>query len=134
MFLGYICNVKKYTNTSFFMALAVFLLFANVSLADDNRQADKRDSTRVHKMIVIDHSKSKDTNIRSLRMAKSAFPVQLEVKGSALCVTSDYTQSLPIYTRGGTLFMSMRLNKGKNWLNGLPRGRYLINNLQVFIP
>lgn len=61
-------------------------------------------------------------------MAVSTFPVDIQIKGRALCVKSDYSQLLPIYTRGGTFYMAMRLNKGLNWLNGLPRGHYVINH------
>lgn len=78
--------------------------------------------------------KQREISIDSRQMASSAFPVRMVVKGSSLCVTSDYSQILPIYTRGGSFYMAMRLNKGLNWLNGLPRGRYLINRQQISIP
>ena len=77
---------------------------------------------------------SKENSMRGRRLASSTFPVRLKVHGSSLCVTSEYSQLLPIYTRGGRFYMAMRLNKGLNWLNGLPRGRYLINNQAISIP
>ncbi|MBQ0050401.1 MAG: hypothetical protein KBT12_09260 [Bacteroidales bacterium] len=68
------------------------------------------------------------------KLASSTFPVTVWVKGRSLCVKSDYNQLLPIYTRGGTFYLAMRLNKGVNWLNGLPRGQYLINHQSIVIP
>lgn len=68
------------------------------------------------------------------KLATSTFPVTIWVKGRSLCVMSDYNQLLPIYTRGGTFYLAMRLNKGVNWLNGLPRGQYLINHQPIVIP
>lgn len=126
--------MKKYTAISCFVVFAIFLCLANASWASSNRHAVPSDSVRTRKMMIVDRSKGRETSLQGQRMASSTFPVRLEVKGCALCVTSDYAQLLPIYTRGGSLYMAMRLNKGKNWLNGLPRGRYLINNQQISIP
>ena len=67
-------------------------------------------------------------------MASSASPVQLKVKGSSLLIISNCAQLLPIYTQGGSFYMAMRLNKGENWLGGLPRGRYIINHRRISIP
>ena len=67
------------------------------------------------------------------RMGQSAYPVRLVVKGHSLRVTSKYEQVLPIYTNNGTLYVAMQLNPGVNWLNGLPRGRYRINNRTISI-
>lgn len=67
------------------------------------------------------------------RMARSLYPVRLAVKGRSLRVTSKHEQVLPIYTQGGTLYVAMQLTPGVNWLYGLPRGRYLINNRPINI-
>lgn len=67
------------------------------------------------------------------KMSRSAFPVQISKMGNALKIQSDHNQILPIYTESGTFYMVMRLNKGTNWLSGLPRGRYFINNRIVSI-
>ena len=40
---------------------------------------------------------------------------------------------LPIYNQNGVLYLTARLNKGTNWLGGLPRGRYFINNRPITI-
>lgn len=66
-------------------------------------------------------------------MSTSHRPVQMQVVGRALKVHSPEDQMLPIYTSSGTFYIVMRLNKGTNWLSGLPRGKYLINNRQIII-
>lgn len=71
--------------------------------------------------------------LNSGRMAQSAYPVKLKVKGNSLRVSSKHQQVLPIYTQGGSLYLAMRLTPGVNWLNGLPRGRYRINNRTINI-
>lgn len=68
------------------------------------------------------------------RMAASPFPVQLKVQGQALCVRSNYNQVLPVYNRNGVFFSMFRLSKGVNWVNGLPRGVYYVNNRKITIP
>ncbi len=67
------------------------------------------------------------------RQPQSLHPVDLTVKGNSLCVSSKHKQDLPIYTQGGSLYLSMKLTPGENWLFGLPRGRYRINNRIVNI-
>lgn len=67
------------------------------------------------------------------KMSTSAYPVQMNVVGGALRVQSPENQILPVYTGTGSFYLFMRLNKGVNWLNGLPRGRYFINNRLVII-
>ncbi len=68
---------------------------------------------------------------RMRRMRTSIYPVQIETSGRVVHIKSDHSQILPIYTDRGVLYMAMRLNKGTNWLNGLPRGKYFINNRLV---
>lgn len=67
------------------------------------------------------------------RIPRSGYPVELKVKGHSLCVISKYEQVLPIYTKQGTLYLAMQLNTGVNWLNGLPCGRYQINDKTISI-
>lgn len=67
------------------------------------------------------------------KMSHSAYPVQMHVVGSSVRVESPKSQILPIYTHNGSFYLIMRLNKGTNWLNGLPKGRYFINNRLVVI-
>lgn len=70
---------------------------------------------------------------RSNRMSCSTFPVKIHTSGRAVQIQSDHNQILPIYTRAGAFYMAVRLNKGVNWLNGLPRGNYFINNRPITI-
>ena len=70
---------------------------------------------------------------RTGRMSCSTFPVKIHTSGRAVQIQSDHNQILPIYTRTGAFYMVVRLNKGMNWLNGLPRGHYFINNRPITI-
>ena len=97
---------------------------------DMSRQLDGRkiqpDSLTVPRNVLSDIE-------RPRKMSTSLYPVQLEVQGRLVRIQSDYNQILPIYTQSGAFYMAMRLSKGTNWLNGLPRGRYFINNRPVTI-
>lgn len=128
--------MKRSISILVFLALVFWVVFAKAICASDEKRVCKTDSSQVHHVVVADDGKGKvnENAIRRQRMSSSAFPVHMKVRGNALCVTSDYAQLLPIYTRGGTFYMAMRLNRGLNWLNGLPRGRYIINNQQISIP
>lgn len=66
-------------------------------------------------------------------MVTSPQPVEIRQQGRYLCVTSRYNQLLPIYSASGSLYSSFRLSKGTNWLSGLPRGSYIINNKKFTI-
>ena len=66
-------------------------------------------------------------------MMTSPQPVEIRQQGRNLCVTSRYNQLLPIYSSSGILYSSFRLAKGTNWLSGLPRGAYIINNQKYII-
>lgn len=67
------------------------------------------------------------------KMSNSVYPVQTHVVGSAVRVESPDNQILPIYNHNGAFYLIMRLNKGTNWLNGLPKGKYFINNRLITI-
>lgn len=69
----------------------------------------------------------------SRKMSTSAYPVQIAITGRVVQIHSDRNQLLPIYTQNGVLYLTARLNKGKNWIGGLPAGRYFINNKPVTI-
>ena len=69
----------------------------------------------------------------SRKMNTSAFPVQITVTGRVVQIQSDQSQLLPIYTNTGILYLTARLNKGTNWLSGLPQGQYFINNRPITI-
>lgn len=90
-----------------------------------------------------ERTQKQDTTIRviqrdgdrsiSRKMSYSAYPVQMSMVGNAVRVESPENQILPIYTHTGTFYLIVRLNKGTNWLNGLPKGRYFINNRLIAI-
>lgn len=65
------------------------------------------------------------------KMSISAYPVSIAVVGRTVKIQSDSNQLLPIYTQSGTLYLITRLNKGTNWISGLPRGEYFINNRPI---
>lgn len=67
------------------------------------------------------------------RMMMSPWPVEIQQRGRHLCVESDRSQLLPVYTGTGSFFTAFRLQRGTNWLGGLPRGTYIINHKQITI-
>lgn len=69
----------------------------------------------------------------TMRMVQSAYPININQLGNTVCVKSNYNQVLPVYTENGTFYAAFRLNKGTNWLSGLPRGTYYINNRKITI-
>lgn len=95
--------------------------------------ADRQPPKHLTKDSLTIHTSKAWKELPSTRMLQSGYPVELKVKGHSLCVVSKHEQLLPIYTKNGTLYLTMQLNAGVNWLNGLPCGRYQINNKTVNI-
>ena len=93
----------------------------------------RRDS--VQRRMVATHLQTPQQELPDIRhrMMNSPQPVEIRQQGRSLCVTSRYNQLLPIYSASGSLYSSFRLSKGTNWLNGLPRGSYIINNRKFTI-
>lgn len=85
-------------------------------------------------MIVSDAGVEEAGNTIKTKMLNSAFPVNIQLKGTRLCVTSKYVQLLPVYNEKGVFYGMFRLNKGTNWISGLPKGVYYVNNRKVSIP
>ena len=56
---------------------------------------------------------------------------EIKVKGRNLYVVSDYDQMLPVYKESGVFYGLFHINKGTNWLSGLPSGIYIINNTRI---
>lgn len=73
-----------------------------------------------------------NTEVRG-RMMSSPLPVTMRQQGRQICVQSRYNQLLPVYTENGTFYTAVRLSKGTNWITGLPKGTYLINNRKFTI-
>lgn len=123
--------MKFCQNTKRVMAIvAVVTMIANVAIAvgrNEVKHVSSVDSVRT----VIVNSRSEVNTFG--RMYHSAFPVKMEVKGMRIKVQSECQQVLPIYTKRGDLFMNVQLTRGTNWLSGLPRGSYRINNRTINI-
>lgn len=109
-----------------YTTLVLFILASTWAWADRQPvQPLKRDSLNVKALSW--------SELPQGQMLQSAHPVKLSVKGRSLRITSRHEQVLPIYTNGGTLYLAMQLSPGVNWLNGLPRGHYRINNRTIKI-
>lgn len=74
---------------------------------------------------------SEYTHIYKTRRVSSTYPVTIKMMRGALLVTSQHSQMLPVYKGNGVFYGLFRLNKGTNWINGLPKGVYIINNSKV---
>lgn len=115
--------------------ICILLLFVMlVSEAAASPVSEVRRRKRNHKPDTIAMVAVQDVSVFTRRrMSTSAYPVQMTVVGRAVKVQSPENQVLPIYTSTGGFYMVMRLTKGTNWLNGLPKGRYFINNRTITI-
>jgi len=117
-------------------ALVLVLLFAPVLAVDllaDHQQTGQIIRRRINQdSSYLMVRRMEVPQLRS-RMMTSPLPVEIRQQGRQLCIKSQYNQMLPIYTAGGTYYSSMRLTKGTNWLTGLPRGAYMINNQRYTI-
>ncbi len=117
-------------------ALVLVLLFAPVLTVDllaDHQQTGQIIRRRINQdSSYLMVRRMEVPQLRS-RMMTSPLPVEIRQQGRQLCIKSQYNQMLPIYTAGGTYYSSMRLTKGTNWLTGLPRGAYMINNQRYTI-
>ena len=76
---------------------------------------------------------SEYTHIYKNRRVSSTYPVEVKVRRNALLVTSKHSQMLPVYKSNGVFYGLFRLNKGTNWISGLPKGTYIINNSKVVV-
>ncbi len=117
----------KASNMRRFIVILAIALCALPAMADHNNIARALPDT------VAPAGKVSWREMVAGRQMQSAYPVSLTVRGNSLCVSSKHSQELPIYTQGGSLYLSVRLTPGENWLFGLPRGRYRINNRIVNI-
>lgn len=111
--------------------LALALALAVCLTAEGSVRKRKVRTHRAPDTLVVPYV-TPELNIGS-RMSTSIFPVKITVIGRAVQIQSDRNQLLPIYTHNGVLYLTARLTKGTNWLGGLPRGRYFINNKPITI-
>lgn len=119
-----IYKVKRLKVICTFVGLAALFAVSPANAADESR-TENPDS------IHTSAPKSEYTHIFKTKKTSSPYPVKIETKGSALLVTSRHTQMLPIYKENGVFYGLFRIDKGTNWINGLPKGIYLINNYKV---
>ena len=112
-------------NIFFVLLMTCVMLIAMVQAA--TAQPQRTDSLTQSKTL------SSEPNEMRGRMMTSPLPVTLRQQGRQICVQSRYNQLLPIYTEGGTFYTAFRLSKGTNWITGLPKGTYLINNRKFTI-
>ena len=113
------------TNTRFLVRLFILLQLVLVQAVqaaparDDMHRRTTADST-------FRHVRTEQGGFRT-RMLASPFPVVLRQEGRQIYAQTKNEQILPIYTGTGTYYATFRIFKGVNWINGLPRGTYLIN-------
>ena len=117
--------MKNYRHLLFRSLLAVAFALVGLHAAADKSQKsmDRKPAITIGKV----------GEMGSRRMLQSAHPVQLKVQGASLRISSRHQQLLPIYRHDGRLYVAMQLTPGVNWLNGLPSGRYRINNRTIRI-
>lgn len=106
--------------------LGLTMIFAIASVWPLAAQTERADS------LSQQQSPSAVSEVRG-RMMTSPLPVSIRQQGRQICVQSRYNQLLPVYTESGTFYTAFRLSKGTNWLTGLPKGSYLINNRKFTI-
>ena len=112
------------------VSLGVLLVVGGIwsAYADSQMQSEaKTDTLEQHKAF------SEITHIYKTRRVSSTYPIDVKVKRGSLLVTSKYSQKLPVYKANGVFYGLFRLNKGTNWISGLPRGTYIINNAKVIV-
>lgn len=112
--------------------VGIMMLFVGICLTAGNKVQHTANPPKIEVDTTNLQNQMRDLGIRQ-RMSTSAFPIQMHISGRSIRVVSDHKQILPIYTQSGAFYMAMRLNKGTNWLTGLPRGHYFINNRPIRI-
>lgn len=113
---------------------SVLFMLACFMLSVGNLGAQYVGQTMRTNMIVSDAGVEEGGNVLKTKMLKSSYPVTVQLKGTRLCVTSKYVQLLPVYNERGVFYGMFRLNKGTNWISGLPKGVYYINNRKITMP
>lgn len=113
---------------------SILYLLAVLALCMGKMYAQNVNHATRANMIVSDAGVSEVGNAIKTKMLNSTFPVTIQLKGTRICVTSKYVQLLPVYNEKGVFYGMFRLNKGTNWISGLPRGVYFINNRKISIP
>lgn len=115
--------------------LVAMLLASDAYVANaEARSASAQGLQHIQKRDTVVHRKlTPEVSEMRSRMMSSALPVDIRQQGRHLCVTSQGNQLLPVYRTNGTLYTAFRISKGTNWLSGLPKGAYYINNRRFTI-
>ncbi len=113
--------------------LVLYVLVAIVCCMGNMYAQSVAQVVRTH-TVVSDDGVHEGANVLKTKMLNSAYPVSIQLKGTRLCVTSKYVQLLPVYNERGVFYGMFRLNKGTNWIGGLPSGVYFINGRKVMVP
>ncbi|MDY5632734.1 MAG: hypothetical protein SPF56_09665 [Bacteroidaceae bacterium] len=114
------------------MALGMaFLAMPLLVHADAQQQSSRRQ--HVTDSVIVRGMTPTWNEIKIRNGATSPYPIQLSVKGNSLMIRSKKKQILPIFTDRGALYLTCQLRPGTNWVTGLPRGRYRINNRNIQI-
>ena len=107
----------------------LLMLFSTVSFsAVDRMSAREKRDTVGHEVPYSEY-----THIYKTKRVSSTYPVKIKMKGSSLLVTSQHSQMLPVYKGNGVFYGLFRLDKGTNWISGLPKGTYIINNSKITV-
>lgn len=112
--------------------IAFMMCVALSAYATERNWFDKH--TKIVQDTVLQASHEAETVTMRTQMVKSAHPVTIKISGNSICVKSKYQQTLPIYSQNGIFYAAFRLMRGTNWLSGLPKGTYVINNKKITIP
>lgn len=103
--------------------LALISSLSVYSVADSSAVSNRIDTFKTQRV-------SEFSDIYKFKRVSSSFPVEIVTKGLSLLVTSKHSQVLPVYKSNGVFYGLFRLNKGVNWISGLPKGTYIINNIK----
>lgn len=120
---------KNFVNKLHLMFLLLLVFGFGIQQLNAVPSAHHSDSIQIYRHMTL----GEGGNLIRMKMVHSAFPVQIKVRGKSLQVTSKFNQILPVYNAGGAFYGVFKLNKGTNWINGLPKGTYYINNTKVTI-
>ena len=118
-------------NRKSIMSLALFLLVISASAGvSSTKEVQGKSNTHAVSDSIVLHN----PELGHLpKMSTSHYPIEMTINRRSIKIRSNHEQILPIYRQNGTFYMVMRLHKGVNWVNGLPSGRYYINNKSIAI-
>lgn len=123
-------NSCKLQSVLTFLLVLWIAFCATPALADTHRRVPTDTLSHRNRTTLVTYA---EHGIPSGKMMASPFPVTLHQQGRQIFAHSRTVQLLPVYTSAGAYYAAFRLNKGTNWINGLPRGTYYINGRKFII-